>query len=751
MFVKKWPHFISKFLNHTKWIEFILGLSCTLLILQTLLFNVPVLNSLILQVEGRIYNQIISLNWHSKPENPKVVIIDIDDKSLEKEGRWPWPRDKIAGLINKLKENGVVTIGLDIVMSEAETNYALGLIEKLSQSSKQISKDQKQLLSTLNNIANQVDNDQNLANVLRDQTVVLGFFFHNDEDIRVGTISSALRDSRNKPLTANGLSVYQFMSFNGNLAAFTVAAANGGFVTNLPDKDGVVRHALLLANYDNKIYPSLALAIAMNYLLTNNVSLLKRNKQLIGIELEGVQIPTNNNGQILIPFWGKPGTLNVYSATDILNNQFNPEELVGSIAVVGSSITLLSDLHHTPVAQLFPGVEIVGNLVKGLVGQKITWEFDWRSFQGTLYLLFFGLISALIFPFFGIFWKLAISLTIIIAILTITIALYVFNNIYIPPAFLLTIISLQTLVSFSYSFIIEKRQKRTMRKLFGQYVPNEYVNELIERPGNYGMEGLNREMTVLFTDIRSFTTLSETLDAARVKLLLNSFFTPMTKIIFDHRGTIDKYVGDMIIAFWGAPIEDKEHAIHAILCSLTFFEHLPQINANLLEIGLPPVNIGVGIASGPMNVGDMGSEFRRAYTVLGDTVNLASRLESLTKFYRVNILASDKTHSSSQNTILWRPVDKVVVKGRKNPLTIYQPLGNVTGASVQLLQELKTYETALTHYYKQDWLKAEKLFNKLKNENPETYLYQIYSERINLFKIAPPSPDWNGVYVHVSK
>lgn len=748
--VNKFSLYCSQLLNHTKWIEFILGLICALLVLLALLFNIPVFSSLILQLEGKIYDQIISLNWHSKPENPNVVIIDIDDKSIEKEGRWPWPRDKMARLLNKLKENGVVTIGLDIVMSEAETNYALALIEKLRPFSNKITKNQKQLLTTLNSIATQVDNDQSLVNVLRDQTVVLGFFFHNSEDIKKGTLPTPLRDSENKPLTANGLSVYQFMSFNGNLTAFVMAAPNGGFVTNLPDKDGIIRHALLLANYNNKLYPSLSLAIAMNYLLTNNISLIKHNKQLIGIELDGTRIPTNSNGQILIPFWGKPGTLNYYSATDVLNNQFKPEELAGAIAVIGSSITLLSDLHHTPVAQLFPGVEMVGNIVKGLIGQKITWEFDWRSFQGKLYLILFGLIFAILFPLFGIIGKLIISLTTIIAILTGTVALFIFNNIYIPPAFLLTIITLQTLISFSYSYITENKQKRTIRKLFGQYVPKEYVEELIEHPGHYSMEGLNREMTVLFTDIRSFTTVSETLDAAGVKLLLNSFFTPMTKIIFDHRGTIDKYVGDMIIAFWGAPIEDKKHASHAILCSLAFFEHLPKINASLLEQGLPAVNIGVGIATGPMNVGDMGSEFRRAYTVLGDTVNLASRLESLTKFYQVNILASDKTRSGSNN-ILWRPVDKVAVKGRKRPLTIYQPLGNVTEASEKLLRELKTYETALAHYYKQDWLKAEKLFNKLKNENPEIYLYQMYIERIFSFKTTPLLPDWDGVYVHTSK
>lgn len=177
IFVNKLTLYFSQFLNHTKWTEFFLGLTVTLLVLLTLFFNIPPISSLISQFEGRIYDQIINLNWHSKPENLKVIIIDIDEKSLEKEGRWPWPRNKIAELLNKLQENGVVTVGFDIVMSEAETNYALGLIEKLSQFSGKMTTDQKQLIATLNNVANQVDNDQTLVNALGKNNAILGFFF----------------------------------------------------------------------------------------------------------------------------------------------------------------------------------------------------------------------------------------------------------------------------------------------------------------------------------------------------------------------------------------------------------------------------------------------------------------------------------------------------------------------------------------------------------------------------------------------
>jgi adenylate cyclase len=296
----------------------------------------------------------------------------------------------------------------------------------------------------------------------------------------------------------------------------------------------------------------------------------------------------------------------------------------------------------------------------------------------------------------------------------------------------------------------ERRQKREIRQLFGQYVPEDYVNELLESPEHHSMEGQTRTMTVLFSDIRNFTTISENLDATEVKNLLNSFFTPITEIIFNNKGTIDKYVGDMVISFWGAPMEDKEHAYHAVSTSLTMIEHLPIINAELLEKGLPSLQIGVGLATGPMNVGDMGSKFRRAYTVLGDTVNLGSRLQDLTKFYKVPILTNDITHAG-QNNFVWRPIDKVAVKGRAGALTIYQPLGMVASVTTEVETELQRYLMALNFYYQQNWKEAETSFKSLLVSAPSTYLYQLYLDRITQFKKTPPPEHWDGVFIHSHK
>ncbi|CEG57203.1 CHASE2 domain-containing protein [Legionella fallonii] len=745
----KKPHYWIKFGN-TRFIEILFSLFCTAFLLVIDLYNIPFVTSFIMRMDGQIYDQIINLNWHPQPQNPRVVIINIDEKSVQKEGRWPWPRDKMADLITKLKQNGVVTIGLDIVMSEAEINYALGLQKKLEQLRSIAVPDEKQFLFTLKTLAPKIDNDQTFAQTLLDHNVVLGFLFQHESDVKKGTLPSPLVYQSNEPISASQLPLYQFEGYNGVLKLFLQASTQAGFVTNLPDPDGVVRHSLVLANYDNKIYPSLALKTAMSYLLIDEAQLVMNNQRLDGVKLGGIFIPTNSHGQILVPFWGKAGTLDYYSATDILHNQIDKNDLDSSIAIIGSSMTLLADLHDSPIASLFPGVEIVGNIVQGMVGQQLVSEYHWHATEGAIVLITFGIIFSLIFPFLGILGKLVVALTTVFLILGTAFLLYVFKNFYLPSALLIALIILQAIINYAYSYVLERRQKQKINQLFGQYVPEQYVKELVESPNEHSMEGQTLNMTVFFADIRNFTTISESLDATGVKHLLNTFFTPITEIIFRHRGTIDKYVGDMIVAFWGAPLADDRHAYNAVTASMEIFQHLPEINEKMLDSNLPQVNIGIGLATGLMNVGDMGSEFRRAYTVLGDTVNLASRLQDLTKYYQSNILVNDTTCLESSD-FLWRAIDKVSVKGRKTALTIYQPIGILAEASSETLQELEQYNSALADYYAQNWQSAEAKFTTLNAQNPHIYIYQIYLERIASFKKTPPKKGWSGVYNHLHK
>lgn len=740
----------------SKKVQIALGLLSLLLVL---VINFSTLTTLIDRLNFFIYDQTLSLPFTPYKEVTKLVIVDIDDESFAKEGRWPWPRNKLAHLISNLQKAGVVVAGADIIMSSPEINYAIGLKNRLidlNQINAIAPQNQPLLKEMLDKIAPEVDNDEELARALKNYDVSLGFLLHNIKNVQLGTLPSPLVTQTGQLLNPNAFNAQYFQGYNASLKLFMEAAGHGGFVTNLPDSDGVIRRGLLLASIDNKVYPSLALSVAMRFLLADHLDLKIQNtltgKKLYGIELAGTFVPTNARGQILIPYWGGPFTLPFVSATEVLNETMDMKSLSGSIAIIGSSALMLSDLHPSPTARVFPGVEMVGNMVAAIVGQQLSTQYDWYSPLGITVIIVFGMLTALMMPFLTIPWLMLTLILLCSAIIAACVAILVFYKLFIPVGVLLVIALLQAMANYSYQFVLEKRQKSQIKQLFGQYVPESYVDVLINTPDLSSMEGQLRELSVLFCDIRSFTTVCEQLSATDVKRLLNNFFSPVTKIIFDNQGTIDKYVGDMVIAFWGAPIpiENNKHARQATLSALSMFKALPVINQQLIENGLPSINIGMGIVTGLMNVGDMGSTFRKAYTVLGDNVNLASRLESLTKYYDVPILVNDITRAE-QSDLLWRTIDKVVVKGRKSAVTIYQPLGFLNEISPEIKEEIDAYHKALDYYYAQHWDTCLDLFTTLHAKYPTTYLYTLYLSRIQQHKENPPPKDWDGAFTHTEK
>lgn len=747
----------------SKKIQIMLNLSCVVFVLVVILFKIPVMSTMIAHLNYFIYDHIVSLYPHAYKEVNRVIIIDIDDESLAKEGRWPWPRNKLARLLSILQDSGVVVAGMDIIMSSPEINYATGLKNKLKVMSSISAFNHPNtqinplaLEQMLDKIAPEVDNDQALAHILKNFDVTLGFLFHNLYGLRVGTLPNPLTNSKGQLINPKDFNAQYFKGYNASLDLLMKASGYGGFVTNIPDSDGIIRQGLLLGSINGKVYPSLSLMTAMRFLLADHVELKMRNTsrgpELYGLDVAGTFIPTNDSGQVLIPFWGGPYTLPYLSATDVLHGKFHVDDLTGSIALLGSSAIMLNDLHPTPVAPVFPGVEVVGNIIAGIIGQQVSNHYDWHTTRGMSIIAGLGILSSLFIPFLNIFMLIITSILLCAGIIAVCVLVFFSKNLFIPVGCLLTIVILQAMVNYSYEFFSEKRQKFKIRQLFGQYVPESYVDVLINSPGASSMEGQIRHLSVLFCDIRNFTETSENLSAANVKRLLNTFFDPVTEIIFNHQGTIDKYVGDMMNAFWGAPvpIENNGHVRQALCSALSIVKTLPSINEQMAEKGLPNLRIGIGIGSGLMNVGDMGSKFRRAYTVIGDNVNLASRLESLTKYYDVNILVNNSTRKN-QEEFLWRIIDKVAVKGRKKTVTIYEPLGFLNEMTQELIEEIERYHKALDSYYEQYWDKASSLFTQLQEAFPNTYLYKLYLERINKYKINPPLADWDGVFIHTNK
>jgi adenylate cyclase len=320
----------------------------------------------------------------------------------------------------------------------------------------------------------------------------------------------------------------------------------------------------------------------------------------------------------------------------------------------------------------------------------------------------------------------------------------------IPLAGSLTMVLALFALNMTYGYFTETRTKRQLAGLFGQYVPSELVEEMSKNPEQVSMEGESREMTILFSDVRGFTTISEGLEPRDLSLLMNEFLTPLSRVIYSHRGTIDKYMGDCIMAFWGAPLPDARHAYQAVLSGLEMQRKLSELQPHFKERGWPPIHIGVGINTGRVSVGNMGSEVRVAYTVMGDAVNLASRLEGITKEYGAGVLVGEKTKEDAPEFI-YRELDMVRVKGKDKPVAIFEPLGLAGEVDQAVLEEIKLFQQALRMYRKQEWDKAELyLFNLLKIV-PNTKLYEVYAERVAHYRNNPPGENWDGVFVFKTK
>ena len=552
------------------------------------------------------------------------------------------------------------------------------------------------------------------------------------------------------------LALIDIDSYIANLDVLQQRAGGGGFFSIMPDDDGIIRSAPLLARRNGQLYGSLALEAARLFLDAEQILLLPKQigdyMVVEAISLDGLtDIPTDGFGYVLIPYRGKSGSYPYISSADVLNGDIPEGFFENRIVLFGTTAVGLYDMRSTPVESVFPGVEVHANVIAGLLDGHFPNEPAWALGANVALLATIGLLSILIVPF--------IKPVAIIVISLLTLALVTALNLWawaeyglvlalVAPLLLVILIGTADL---AYGFLTEARGRKQLKAVFGQYVPPEIVDEMNRNPdGDFGLEGESRELSVLFCDIRSFTTISESLAADELKQLLNYFFTPMTRIIFERRGTIDKYVGDMIMAFWGAPVHDPQHHQHAVLGALAMLDKLVEMQPELEARGWPKIEIGIGINSGMMNVGDMGSEYRRAYTVIGDAVNLGSRLEGLTKFYGVRLIVSESTRAGLDGIVL-RCLDRVKVKGKNEPVTIYEPLGTVDSISSEQLTEGEDSDRALAFYFAGDWDKAEQAFGRLLQSFPERKFYSLYLERVKHLREQGIAAGWAGVFEHTSK
>jgi adenylate cyclase len=433
------------------------------------------------------------------------------------------------------------------------------------------------------------------------------------------------------------------------------------------------------------------------------------------------------------------------SATDVLNARVDPQILKGAMVLVGTTTPGLFDLRATPVGKVYPGVEIHANLIAGMLDGKIKQRPPYVLGAEMVLLLIAGLLLAIVLPMLNPLRASLLTLTALSCVFGLNVYIWNAGNLVLPLASGLLMIALLFGVNMSYGYFVESRAKREMQGRFGQYVPPELVDEMVQHPEAFSMEGESREMSVLFTDARGFTTISEGLEPRELSKLMNEFLTPLTRVIHRHRGTIDKYMGDCIMAFWGAPLNDPQHARHAVTAGLEMQATLRALHGEFRARGWPELRIGVGVNSGRMNVGNMGSDIRVAYTVMGDAVNLASRLEGLTKEYGVDMLVGASTRAAMKDFV-FREVDLVAPKGKEHPLAIFEPVGAVGKVDQRLLDELQLWAQVLKLYRARDWDMAELQLLNLSKSNPGRVIYQVFLQRIADYRASPPPGNWVGEY-----
>ena len=730
------------------------------------IFNIRLIG----QLDAIIYDARLRLTMPRKLED-RIVILDIDEKSLGKLGRWPWNRDKMAVLMNKLLGSGkddyaVALIGFDVVFAEPDTSSGIGKLESLA---KDELKDVPEFQAKMPQLRQTLDFDDQFAKSIAGKPVVLGYYLSSEDNAeQSGALPPpVLPKDHFKNRT---IEWFKWNGHGGNLPQLQKAALSAGLFNPIVDPDGVVRRVPMLSEYNGQYYESLSLAMFRAMLGAPKLEpgypperfLSKSYAGMEWLELKAgnreIRIPVDKSVSALVPYRGPGGTSRLDAKTremvpqsfryislgDVWEGKVPKEHLKGKVAILGTTAPGLLDLRSTPVGEAYPGVEIHANLLSGMMSQTFKERPAYVIGAEVVLLVLGGVALALLMPFLSPLRATMVALVAMLLIMGLNYAVYTQGDVVLPlAASLLMTLSLFTL-NMAYGYFVESRSKRQFTELFGQYVPPELVDEMARDPEKYSMQPTEADLTILFSDVRGFTTISESLSAGDLSLYINEFLTTMSAIISKHRGPLDKYIGDCIMSFWGAPVPDPEHARQAVLSALEMQVACAQLRQKFIAKGWPDLKIGIGLNSGHVRVGDMGSKIRKAYTVMGDPVNLASRLEGRTKEYGVGIMVGENTEKIVKD-FLYRELDRIRVKGKSEPVAIFEPLCLEADADKKLKDEIKLWRETLKAYRGQQWDQVEVGLLNLQRINPECYLYELYAKRAVHYRNNPPGPNWDGV------
>jgi len=697
------------------------------------------------------------------PTTGAVVIATVDEKSLSEIGRWPWSRNVIARLVDILKEDGAKSIAFDIVFSEPDDNASLKTIRELTSELKRKGIGDPRLEKLLQEKKAQADTDSILAQAIaRAQNVTAGFFFYTTprevahftkEKIEEGRELVAnsrypMVQARGKVDEGNLIHAYAAVP---NLKVISEAAVNSGYFNAFPDTDGVIRWSPLVVKFGDSYHYSLAMGALLQFADMPMSGVRLTDFGVESVVVGDVMIPVDESGRILINYLGPAKTFPHYSIADILKGRLPPGTFRDRIVIVGATATGIYDLRVTPFSNVYPGIEIHANVIDNILSGNFLEHSGWTTFLDVCSIVVFGLVMGLAVPRLRALYGVLASLLVIGVFVTANALVFahyrVWMNVVYPVLTMMTVYLMITV----YRYVTEEREKKKIRGAFQYYLTPAVINEVLQDPSKLKLGGDKKDLSVMFSDIRGFTTISEKLTPEQLVSLLNEYLTAMTEKVFKYDGLLDKYIGDAIMAVFGAPIDQPDHALRACRTALDMMEELRRLQVKWEQEGWPRIDIGIGINSGDMVVGNMGSDMRFDYTVMGDNVNLSSRLEGINKEYGTHIVISEYTYERVKDFMYCRELDSVRVKGKKLPVKIYELICEKEKAH-EHEPYVKLFEEALSLYRQCRWDEAIAMFRRVMETRPGgDPTSEIYIQRCLDLKNDPPPQPWDGVYTMTRK
>lgn len=688
----------------------------------------------------------------------EVAIVTIDEKSVRSIGRWPWPRTVIADLVEKLDKYGVKVVAFDVIFSEPDESSGLSAIKALK--NRLVAKG-SDAVAEVKAVEKEADNDFRLASVFKDSpSAILGYFFftskeelkHSDPE---GKKADFLISSRYTSVRymGKGVPLPDIMNAEGveeNIKQLSEAGHDFGYFNVTPDFDGTVRWVPLAVKYNENVYPHLSIQAVRKYMGSPQLVLNVASYGVDSIQLGDKSIPTDETGRLLINYKGPQQTFPHYSAVDVLKGEIPADALKDKIILVGATAIGIYDMRVTPFSGTFPGVEVHANVIDSILRNEYIQRPQWVALFDVLAIIILGIFISLIIPRLAAVYSI-ISTSGLIA-LYIIFNNYIFNswNLWLSEVYPVFSIAFVAACVTTYQFMTEERKKREIKAAFSHYVAPSLVHEVLKDPKKLILGGEERRLTVLFSDIRGFTTISESLQPQSLVKLMNDYLTPMTDIVLNNGGTVDKYMGDAIMAFWGAPIWQEDHAVKACRASIDMMKMLAVLQVEWEKAGIPKIDIGIGLSTGKVTVGNMGSTTRFDYTVMGDTVNLGSRLEGLNKEYGTHIIVPKYTYEDVKSEFVLRQLDLIKVKGKHTPIHIYELMGYISEKE-KLSEMVERFETGLSFYMAKKWDMAEESFNHAMRLRPEDGPSKVFLERIKELRKTELPDDWDGAFVMTRK